>query len=61
MIYNEVRRYGALFLCSIFINMNKLFAFILGYVSIIGLGLYSLYEFLKRDKHGRKSKNKHSK
>ncbi len=40
---------------------DKLFAFIIGSVNLIVAGFYSLYESLKRDKHGSKSKRKHSK
>jgi len=43
--------YGALFYCkiilAIFINMNRLFAFIQGSIAIVVAALYSVYEIIK--------------
>jgi hypothetical protein len=51
----------ALFYCkiniSIFINMNRLFAFIQGSIALVFAGLYSVYEMLKGVYNGCKSKN----
>ena len=53
--------YGALFYCknvlAIFINMNRLFAFIQGSISIVFAALYSVYELLKGVCNGSESKN----
>ena len=44
--------YGALFYCkineSIFINMNKIFAFILGSIALVVAGIYSIYEMFNK-------------
>ena len=51
----------ALFYCkiniSIFINMNRLFAFIFGSIMLIVAGLYSVYEIIKGVLHGSKSQD----
>jgi hypothetical protein len=57
----RVRLNGALFYCSLFINMNRLFAFIIGAIVLVVAGFYSLYEILKGNNNGSKSKNKFSK
>jgi hypothetical protein len=53
-----VRLYGALFLWLIFINMNRLFAFIIGTAIFCFAGLYALYDILKKGIYGSKGKNK---
>ena len=53
--------YGALFYCknvlAIFINMNRLFAFIQGSIAIVVAGLYSVYEIVIGVYNGSKSKD----
>jgi hypothetical protein len=51
----------ALFYCSIFINMNRLFAFIIGCAIMVIGGLYGIYEIVtcsKGTNNGSKSKSK---
>ena len=45
------------FTISIFINMNRLFAFIVGSIALIVAGLYSVYEIIKGVLHGSESQN----
>jgi hypothetical protein len=53
--------YGALFYCkmilAIFINMNRLFAFIQGSIAIVVAGLYSVYEMIIGVYDGSKNKD----
>jgi len=56
-MFKECSRNVALFLCSIFINMSRLFAFIQGSIAIVFAALYSVYELLKGVYNGCKSKN----
>jgi hypothetical protein len=56
-MFKECSRNVALFLCSIFINMSRLFAFIQGSIAIAFAALYSVYELLKGVCNGSESKN----
>ena len=48
---------GALFFWLIFIDMNRLFIFIIGTVLFCFAGLYALYDIFKKGINGSKSKN----